>query len=160
MSKQQQGSGKSEAKTSAKKPGVRKAKKPREATGARETALAIAQAGLDKKALQVEIIDVQGKVDYADYVVVMSGRSDRQVNAIAQGIERDLRTNHGVRCLGVEGLPQGHWALMDFGDVVVHVFHEDTRGYYDLEALWIDAARLELDEPRARATQGEGARVD
>jgi ribosome-associated protein len=156
LSKQQHGSDKNETKTSARKPSTRKVKKPREATSARETALAIAEAGLDKKALQVEIIDVQGKVDYADYVVVMSGRSDRQVNAIAQGIERDLRTNQGVRCLGVEGIPQGNWALMDFGDVVVHVFHEDTRGYYDLEALWIDAARLPLEEPPV----GAAARAD
>ena len=105
-------------------------------------ALHIAAAGLDKKALNVEIIDVRGKVDYAEYVVLMSGRSDCQVNAIAQGVQRDMRTEHGVRCLGVEGLPQGHWALLDFGDVVVHVFHHDMRGYYDLEALWIDAARV------------------
>lgn len=116
--------------------------KKKSALPSRDMALAIAAAGLDKKAVQVEIIDVQGKVDYADYVIVMSGRSDRQVSAIAQGIERALRTDYGVHCTGIEGLPQGTWALMDFGDVIVHVFHEDTRGYYDLEALWIDAARL------------------
>ena len=116
---------------------------------ARETALHIASAGLDKKALQVEIIDVRGKVDYADYVVLMSGRSDRQVNAIASGIQQTMKKEHHERCLGVEGLPQGHWVLMDYGDVVVHVFHQDTRGYYDLEALWIDAARVEVDQPPA-----------
>jgi len=109
---------------------------------ARETALHIASAALDKKALNVEIIDVRGKVDYADYVVVMSGRSDRQVGAIAKGIQTDLKQKYGVACLGVEGLPQGSWALMDFGDVIVHIFHRDTRGYYDLEALWMDAARV------------------
>ncbi len=157
LSKQQHGSGTNEENTTARKASLRNGRKPRAATSARETALAIAEAGLEKKALQVEIIDVQGKVDYADYVVVMSGRSDRQVNAIVQGIERDLRTNHGVRCLSVEGLPQGNWALMDFGDVVVHVFHEDTRGYYDLEALWMDAARLPFDEPRAGAKRDEEA---
>ena len=112
---------------------------------ARETALHIAEAALDKKALNVEIIDVRGKVDYADYVVVMSGRSDRQVGAIAKGVQTDLKQRYGIQCLGVEGLPQGNWALMDFGDVIVHVFHRDTRGYYDLEALWIDAARVGFD---------------
>ena len=72
---------------------------------------------------------MRGKVDYADYIVVMSGRSDRQVNAIAQGIQLHMKKNHGVRCLGVEGLPQGSWALMDFGDVVVHVFlHGEAQG--------------------------------
>ncbi len=117
---------------------------------AKDTALKIASAALDKKALQVEIIDVRGKVDYADYVVLMSGRSDRQVSAIAQGVTRDLKTNHGVRCFGQEGLRQGAWALLDFGDVVLHVFHEDVRGYYDLESLWIDAARVEAPEDGPR----------
>ena len=111
-----------------------------------ELALKLAAAGLDKKALNVEIIDVRGKVDYADYVVIMSGRSDRQVNAIAQGIERSVRESDKVHCAGVEGLPQGHWALLDFSDVIVHIFHQDMRGYYDLESLWMDAARIEVPE--------------
>lgn len=110
----------------------------------RALALAIADAGLDKKALNVEIIDVQGKVDYTDFVVVMSGRSDRQVAALARGIESSLKQEHGVKCMSIEGLPQGTWVLMDFGDAVVHIFHEDTRGYYDLESLWMDAARVEV----------------
>lgn len=111
----------------------------------RELALAIAGAGLEKKALHAEIIDVQGKVDYADFVVVMSGRSGRQVAAIARGIETELKRTHRQLCLGIEGLPQASWVLMDYSDVVVHVFHEDTRGYYDLESLWIDAARVEFE---------------
>ncbi len=109
---------------------------------ARDVALAVAEAGLDKKAQGVEIIDVRGKVDYADFVVVMSGRSDRQVQAIARGVEQRLAERGLARCLGVEGMARGQWVLMDFGDVVVHVFHEDARGYYDLESLWLDAARL------------------
>jgi ribosome-associated protein len=112
----------------------------------RIVALATAEAALDKKALNVEIIDVRGKVDYADYVVVMSGRSERQVSAIARGIEEALKKNHGIVCAGVEGVGQGSWVLMDFGDVIVHVFHEDSRGYYDLESLWIDAARVDVDD--------------
>lgn len=112
---------------------------------ARRTALAVAEAGLDKKALEVVILDVRGKVDYADFVVVMSGRSDRQVSAICKGIDQDLREKHGIRCHAIEGLPQSQWALMDFGDVIVHVFHEDVRGYYDLETLWMDAARVKVD---------------
>jgi ribosome-associated protein len=109
---------------------------------ARSLAVAIAEVGLEYKALNVEIIDVRGKVDYSDYVVVMSGRSDRQVNALGRHIEEDLMRLHKARCLGVEGMPSGTWLLMDYGDVVVHIFHEDTRGYYDLETLWIDAARV------------------
>lgn len=108
----------------------------------RELALKVAEAALDKKAARIEIIDVRGKVDYTDFVIVMSGRSDRQVAAIARGIEEDLKHKYGARCSGVEGLPQGNWVLLDFSDVVVHIFHQDTRGYYDLEALWLDADRV------------------
>ncbi len=136
-----------------KKDAPKKAARPRKTQAAapgtddrvRELALAIAAAGLDGKALNVEIIDVRGKVDYSDYVVVMSGRSDRQVNALGRNIEDELKAKHGARCLGIEGMPQGSWLLMDYGDVVVHIFHEDTRGYYDLETLWMDAARVPVE---------------
>jgi ribosome-associated protein len=112
-------------------------------------ALAIAQAALDRKAVSVEIIDVTGKVDYADYVVVMSATSDRHANAIAKNVDTEL-SRKGIRAHSIEGLPQGAWVLMDFGDVIVHIFHQDTRGYYDLESLWFDAARVEVkDKPRA-----------
>ena len=103
---------------------------------ARRVALSVAEAGLDKKALEVEIIDVRGKVDYADYVVVMSGRSDRQVSALARNIEDEVTKKEKVACLSVEGLPQGSWVLMDFGDVVVHVFDPEDREFYQLEQFW------------------------
>ena len=108
---------------------------------ARALALALAAAALEHKALNVQIIDVRGKVDYSDYVVIMSGRSDRQVSALARNIQQTLDAQ-GQRCLGVEGLPHASWLLMDYADVIVHIFHEDTRGYYDLENLWLDAARV------------------
>lgn len=111
-------------------------------TPGKRIALAIADAGLEKKAVNVQIIDVVGKVDYADYLVIMSGRSDRQVSALAKGIAQDVEEGTGQRCMGIEGLPEGAWVLMDFSDVVVHIFHEDVRGYYDLESLWIDAGRV------------------
>jgi ribosome-associated protein len=126
---------------------ARRTREPVVQDRARTLALAIAEVGLEYKALNVEIIDVRGKVDYSDYVVVMSGRSDRQVNALGRNIEDDLLKLHKARCLGVEGMPSGTWLLMDYGDVVVHIFHEDTRGYYDLETLWIDAARVATDSP-------------
>jgi ribosome-associated protein len=127
----------------------RKDKEQPPADRARALALAIAEVGLELKALNVEIIDVRGKVDYSDYVVVMSGRSDRQVNALGKNIEEELQRKHNARCLGIEGMPSGTWLLMDYGDVVVHIFHEDTRGYYDLETLWIDAARVPSSAPDA-----------
>jgi ribosome-associated protein len=111
---------------------------------ARPVAVAVANAALEHKALNVQIIDVRGKVDYSDYVVIMSGRSDRQVSALARNIEETLDTR-GMRCFGVEGLPHAAWLLMDYGDVIVHIFHEDMRGYYDLETLWMDAARVAVE---------------
>lgn len=103
--------------------------------------MAIAIAALDKKAVGLEILDVAGKVDYADYLVIMTGRSDRHAQALAQGIEHALK-ERGVRAVAVEGFPHGAWVLMDFGDVVVHVFQSEARQLYDIEGLWLDARRL------------------
>ena len=139
-------------KTAAKTAAPRKTPRPARAhakddDSPRRVALAAAEAGLDKKATDVEIIDVRGKVDYCDYVVVMSAQSERQVNAIAGAVEKDLREKLGARSYGIEGVPQGRWALLDFGDVIVHAFHHDARGYYDLAALWMDATRIPIAEP-------------
>jgi ribosome-associated protein len=121
-----------------------RARASKDKDAARPVALAVANAALEHKALNVQIIDVRGKVDYADYVVIMSGRSDRQVSALARNIEETL-DGQGMRCIGVEGLPHASWLLMDYGDVIVHIFHEDMRGYYDLETLWMDAARVAVE---------------
>jgi len=107
----------------------------------REIAIAIATAGIEKKASGLEVIDVAGRVDYADFLVLMSGRSDRHVTALASGIEEALRLRN-KRALAVEGLPSANWVLMDFGDVVVHVFQDDARSAYDIDALWMDARRV------------------
>lgn len=112
---------------------------------ARKMALYAAQAGLDKKARQIEIIDVTGKVDYADYLVLMTGQSDRHVSAIAQAVDQTLG-DAGMRAISIEGLTKGHWVLIDFVDVVVHVFLEATRSLYDLDGLWMDARRVPLPE--------------
>jgi ribosome-associated protein len=113
---------------------------------ARERATAIAVAALDKKAVGVEILDVAGRVDYADFLVIMSGRSDRHAQALAQGIEEALKIK-GVQPIAVEGLPYGTWVLLDFGDVVVHVFQDEARQLYDIEGLWLDARRLPVPGP-------------
>ena len=107
----------------------------------RAIAILIATAGIDKKASGLEVIDVAGRVDYADFLVLMSGRSDRHVTALASSIEDALRAK-GKRALAVEGLPHANWVLMDFGDVVVHVFQDDARSAYDIDALWMDARRV------------------
>ena len=125
-------------------------------TAAQELALAIAAAGLDKKAVGVEVIDVSGRVDYADYLVIMTGTSDRHVHAIAMGIEEALKRKR-VAPLSVEGLGTATWVLMDFSDVVVHVFQEDSRRVYDIEGLWMDAGRLNVPaETAAKGRPGDG----
>ncbi|WP_437603472.1 ribosome silencing factor [Sorangium sp. So ce590] len=118
---------------------------PEPSAAARELALALAAAGLDKKAIGVEILEVVGRVDYADYLVIMTGRSDRHVHAIATGLEEAVRKEK-LAPLSMEGLAAATWVLIDFGDVVVHVFQEETRRLYDIEGLWIDAGRVPVPE--------------
>ena len=110
---------------------------------AREIASLVAAAGLAKKAENVQIIEITGKVDYADFLVLMTGTSDRHVAAIAQNVESDLG-QQGVRSLALEGLPLAQWVLIDFVDVVVHVFQAEWREIYDLDGLWMDAPRAPL----------------
>jgi ribosome-associated protein len=117
---------------------------------ARRTAMEVAIAAFDKKAAGIEILDVAGKVDYADFLVLMTGRSERQVAALAGAIEAALRVKE-IRAISIEGLPNAQWVLMDFGDVVVHIFQEETRGLYDLDGLWMDASRLPVPASQARA---------
>jgi len=110
--------------------------------GARQ-ALALA---LDKKALEPVLLDVRGLCTYCNYQLVVSGRSDRQVDAIADAVVAGLR-HQGIRALGTEGKRSGQWALLDFGDFVVHVFHHPLREHYDLEGLWVDAPRVPIEVP-------------
>jgi ribosome-associated protein len=110
---------------------------------ARDLALAIAHAALDKQAQSIDIIDVSKKVDYTSFIVICSGRSERQVDAIATGVEQALKSNQQY-ALGVEGRDTNTWVLMDYGDVVFHVFEDLTRGFYDLDGLWIDAVRVPI----------------
>ena len=108
---------------------------------AKELALAVADAALEKQAEFLEIINVTGKVDYTNYVVICSGRSERQVEAIVDGVESAMKQRN-VHPLGVEGRQTAQWVLIDYVDVVFHVFENSRRGFYDLETLWIDAERL------------------
>ena len=110
----------------------------------RKRALAVAQAGLSKKASDVLLIDVRGLTSIADYFVVMSGSAGPQLRAIADSVEGDLR-KQGVKPISIEGYSSGNWLLIDFGDVVAHVFEPEMRGYYDLEGLWADAPRERIE---------------
>ena len=96
---------------------------------------------MGKKALDIIVLDVSGLTSLADTFIICSGRSNRQVTAIADYIRIDLK-KQGVAPLSVEGLQEGHWVLMDYGDIVIHVFYDDVRRFYDLEGLWSDAPRI------------------
>lgn len=109
----------------------------------KQLALKIAEIALDKQALALEIIDVSQKVDYTDYLVICSGKSERHVEAVVNALESALKEK-SIHPLGVEGRELYTWILMDFNDVIVHVFEDKNRGHYDLDTLWIDAKRVPL----------------
>jgi ribosome-associated protein len=112
----------------------------------RETALLCVRYALEKKAYDLLVMDVSEQSSLADYFVICTGRSDTQVQAIAQSIEENLG-RMGMRPRSMEGYPRAHWVLIDYGDVIVHVFLESVRRFYDLERLWSRAPRVALPEP-------------
>lgn len=101
---------------------------------------------LDKKAFDVRILDVRKLSSLTDFLVLASGSSDRQVKAAAEAVHLGLKKEHGTTPIGVEGLNEGRWVLIDYGDVMVHVFHEPVRHFYDLDGLWCDAVEIALRE--------------
>jgi ribosome-associated protein len=100
----------------------------------------IAHTVSEMKGQDVMVLDVRGKASYADYVVIASGDNERLVTAMADAIDDTLRAD-GVRPLSTEGGGPGNWVLLDYGDVVAHLFQQDARVFYDLEGLWADAPR-------------------
>ena len=99
------------------------------------------KAILDRKASNVVVLDVADLTSYADVFIICSGRSNRQVSAIADFIKTDLK-KHKIKPLSIEGTKDGHWVLLDYGHVIIHVFYEPVREFYDLEGLWSDAKRI------------------
>ncbi|MCP4601298.1 MAG: ribosome silencing factor [Proteobacteria bacterium] len=115
---------------------------------AKELALTIADAALEKQAESLEIVDVNGKVDYTSYIVICSGRSERHVETLVSAVEAALKKKD-VYPLGVEGRQAKQWILMDYNNVVFHIFVDQRRGFYDLDSLWIDADRIPLRQAAA-----------
>ena len=113
------------------------------ATDSKTKSLLCLKAAVEKKAQDPVLLDLKGISSITDYFLLCSGRSDRQVQAIAQGIEEALKKK-GIRPLGQEGITGGRWILLDYADVVVHIFLDPVRKFYDLEGLWMDAQRIEL----------------
>ena len=119
----------------------------------------IVNAMLQRKVIAPVLLDVQELTSVADYFVICSGSSNRQVAAIAQTIHKELK-KHKFKPLSIDGIKDGQWVLMDFGHVVIHIFYDPVRNFYDLEGLWTDAARVVtpgLEKFRATMTDQEMA---
>jgi ribosome-associated protein len=110
----------------------------------RERALSCALFALEKKALDVRVLEIGRLSSIADYLVLASGTSDKQTQAIADSVKKGLK-KYG-KALDVEGLREGNWIVIDYGDVIVHIFQESTRRYYNLDELWNAATSLEIPD--------------
>ena len=102
-----------------------------------------AEAALDTKAEELVILDVRGLTTFTEYFVIMNGKSTRHVQGLAEAIEGKLRSKR-VKASQAEGLQDGMWVLLDFDDVVVHIFYHEQRKFYDLEGLWHEAKNVEV----------------
>ena len=99
------------------------------------------KAALGRKAQDLVVLDISRLTSVADAFILCSGRSNRQVEAIAEFIHVELK-KQGIEPLSIDGMQAGHWIVLDYGDVIIHVFHQPVREFYDLEGLWIDAERI------------------
>ena len=99
----------------------------------------------ERKALDPLLLEVEELTSFADYFVIASGNSSRQVQAITRHVKQKMR-DEGFLSDGVEGEQEGHWVLLDYGDVVIHLFYQPVREFYDLEGLWIEAPRMSLED--------------
>jgi len=118
--------------------------------GTKAKAVAIAQASVEKKATDVLVLNVSKLTSVTDYLVLCSGESERQVRAIADNIDRVLSSRRNPP-LSIEGTASSQWVLMDFGDVIAHIFRSDVRAHYALEKLWGDAPRVRVPVPEPTA---------
>lgn len=145
----EKGRGRTEAGAAEAPPPARK-RRPRPKPSASERlARRSAVLAIEKKAIDPVVLDLREKSGFTDFFVIASGTSDRHVRAIAAGIGESLAAE-GIRPMGIEGEAVGQWVLIDYADVVVHVFYSSQRMFYDLESLWVDAPRLDLGGACAR----------
>jgi len=103
------------------------------------------KAAIGRKARDMVLLDVRKLTSVADMFLICDGKSNRQVSAIGEHIVSDLK-QRGIKPLSVEGMREGHWVLLDYGHIVIHVFYEPIRSFYDLEGLWAGAGRISIDD--------------
>lgn len=111
----------------------------------KEKALEIAKFLDDKKALDIKILELKDLTVITDYFIISSAESTTQVKALTEYVEEQMELK-GFKPLSLEGFDYAHWVLIDYGDVIVHIFLEETRHYYDLERLWLDAPRIPFQQ--------------
>lgn len=111
----------------------------------KERILLCVNASLRNKAKDLVILNVKTLSSFADYFIICSGTSDRQVQAIASSIQETLKA-FGILPLGMEGERLGKWVLMDYDDVIIHIFYDPIREFYDIERLWSDAPRMKIGD--------------
>ncbi len=112
----------------------------------RAIALTAAQAADEKKATDIVIQKIKDLFLVSDYFVIVSGQNNRQVNAIVDAIEERIRNEYGIKPVGREGMDECTWVLLDYGDVIIHVFQPEIREFYRLETLWNDAPIVDVSE--------------
>lgn len=122
-----------------------KGKDARIELSSKERAILCAREAIGFKALDLVVLDVSRFSSFADFFIICSGKSGRQVQGIADNLENNLKSQ-GLKPIGTEGKREGHWVLMDYGDVIIHVFYEPVRYFYDLESLWSEAPRIEWEQ--------------
>ena len=118
---------------------------------ARDLALAAARVAEETRGTDIRVLDLREITPVFDYFVIATGSSRRQMHAMADEIEAVLKKEHKDRKRGAEGYEEGRWIVLDYGDVMVHLFDPEARGYWDLEGLWSDAARVPAPEPTGDA---------
>jgi len=117
----------------------------KESIDGKERLLLCINASLKRKVKNLTILNIKDLSSFADYFIICSGTSDRQVQSIAASIHENLK-NYGIVPLGIEGENIGKWVLMDYEDVIIHVFYEPIREFYDIERLWPDAPRMDVGD--------------
>jgi ribosome-associated protein len=111
-----------------------------------ETLKLALECASEKKGINITALDLREIASFADFFVIATGLNTRQVQAISNEIEEQLKKRLQTKTLRIEGYPTAEWVLMDYGDFIVHIFEKDARGFYDLERLWSDAKRVDLPE--------------
>ena len=124
-----------------------------------QTAILCARFLAGKIGQDIVALDIRGLIDFADFFVLCTGMNDRQIRSMTEELDREIK-QHGVRKLGIEGKTEAKWVLFDLGDVIVHVFSAESRGFYDLEMLWGDAPRVAWEAPVAASPQPTSEAAD